>query len=196
MFVLLVVCLDINKLNLLLIYMILILLSCCLVLLLSCCFVMQNMAQRWPKAVEADMRGHLGRYEIQGNDALKPMKFTSGYARYVNYVILCLGAQPIFYILFQSFNLISDLVLFNSVFICFLPACLQTLLLPVALYYQISHPSYQSFYHVTLLNLFLYGFRGQKSRVAFACLTYGKPHVVILGNQLEYNDLHSPHLQT
>ena len=36
------------------------------------------MAQRWPKAVEADMRGHLGRYEIQGNDALKPMKFTSG----------------------------------------------------------------------------------------------------------------------
>ena len=83
MFVLLVVCLDINKLNLLLIYMILILLSCCLVLLLSCCFVMQNMAQRWPKAVEADMRGHLGRYEIQGNDALKPMKFTSGYARYV-----------------------------------------------------------------------------------------------------------------
>lgn len=25
-------------------------------------------------------------------------------------------------------------------------------------------------------------FRGQKSRVAFACLTYGKPHVVILGN--------------
>jgi hypothetical protein len=55
---------------------------------------------KWPKALEADLRGHLGKYEISGNDALKPLKFTSG---------------------------------------------------------------------------------GQKSRVAFACLTYAKPHVVILG---------------
>jgi ATP-binding cassette subfamily F protein 3 len=61
---------------------------------------MQNMLHRWPLSNEADLRAHLGRYEIVGNDALKPMKFSSG---------------------------------------------------------------------------------GQKSRVAFACLTYGKPHVVILG---------------
>lgn len=49
--------------------------------------------------LQADLRAHLGRYEITGNDALKPMKFSSG---------------------------------------------------------------------------------GQKSRVAFACLTFAKPHVVIL----------------
>lgn len=48
---------------------------------------------------QAEFRSHLGRYEITGNDAVKPMKFVSG---------------------------------------------------------------------------------GQKSRVAFACLTYSKPHVVIL----------------
>lgn len=60
------------------------------------------MLNKWPKALEADLRGHLGKYEISGNDALKPLKFTSG---------------------------------------------------------------------------------GQKSRVAFACLTYGKPHVVILGKK-------------
>ena len=59
----------------------------------------QNMLVRWPKSVEPDLRAHLGRYEINGNDALKPLKFLSG---------------------------------------------------------------------------------GQKSRVAFACLTYGKPHIVIL----------------
>jgi hypothetical protein len=39
---------------------------------------LQNMAQRWPLASEADLRAHLGRYEIVGNDALKPMKFSSG----------------------------------------------------------------------------------------------------------------------
>lgn len=49
--------------------------------------------------MQAEFRSHLGRYEITGNDAVKPMKFVSG---------------------------------------------------------------------------------GQKSRVAFACLTYSKPHVVIL----------------
>ena len=27
---------------------------------------------------EQELRSHLGRYEIQGNDALKPMKFSSG----------------------------------------------------------------------------------------------------------------------
>jgi len=50
-------------------------------------------------SAQAEFRSHLGRYEITGNDAVKPMKFVSG---------------------------------------------------------------------------------GQKSRVAFACLTYSKPHVVIL----------------
>jgi len=60
---------------------------------------LQNLAARWPKVHESELRAHLGRYEICGNDALKPMKFSSG---------------------------------------------------------------------------------GQKSRVAFAALTYSKPHVVIL----------------
>ena len=66
---------------------------------------LQNMMKRWPKAGEADLRAHLGKYEMQGNDALKPMKFTSG---------------------------------------------------------------------------------GQKSRVAFACLTFTKPHIVLLGTLLVY----------
>jgi ATP-binding cassette subfamily F protein 3 len=60
---------------------------------------LENMQERWPKTAEAELRSHLGRFEIHGNDALKPLKFTSG---------------------------------------------------------------------------------GQKSRVAFACLTFNKPHVVIL----------------
>lgn len=60
---------------------------------------LENMQKRWPIAPEAELRSHLGRFELHGNDALKPLKFTSG---------------------------------------------------------------------------------GQKSRVAFACLTYAKPHVVIL----------------
>lgn len=38
----------------------------------------QNMMARWPLAVEQELRAHLGRYEISGNDALKPMKFMSG----------------------------------------------------------------------------------------------------------------------
>lgn len=58
-----------------------------------------NMMARWPLSKEQDLRSHLGKYEICGNDAIKPLKFTSG---------------------------------------------------------------------------------GQKSRVAFACLTYSKPHVVLL----------------
>ena len=32
----------------------------------------------FPKASEADLRAHLGGYEIHGTDALKPMKFSSG----------------------------------------------------------------------------------------------------------------------
>jgi ATP-binding cassette subfamily F protein 3 len=59
----------------------------------------QNMAKKWPLVGEPEFRSHLGKYEITGNDAVKPMKFISG---------------------------------------------------------------------------------GQKSRVAFAFLTYSKPHVVIL----------------
>jgi ATP-binding cassette, subfamily F, member 3 len=59
----------------------------------------ENMQNRWPLASEAELRSHLGRFEIHGNDAMKSLKFTSG---------------------------------------------------------------------------------GQKSRVAFACLTFTKPHVVIL----------------
>ncbi len=39
---------------------------------------LQNMMTRWPKALESDFRSHLGRYEITGGDALKPMKFMSG----------------------------------------------------------------------------------------------------------------------
>lgn len=61
---------------------------------------LQNMLNRWPLASESELRSHLGRYEITGNDAVKPMKFSSG---------------------------------------------------------------------------------GQKSRVAFALLTYSKPHIVLLG---------------
>ena len=69
---------------------------------------LSNMLSRWPLAPEMDLRSHLGRYEIQGTDALKPMKFLSG---------------------------------------------------------------------------------GQKSKVAFACLTYLKPHVIIFDEPTNHLDM-------
>lgn len=72
---------------------------------------LQNLAKRWPLVPESELRAHLGRYEVTGNDALKPMKFSSG---------------------------------------------------------------------------------GQKSRVAFAALTFSKPHVVILDEVSEHPPLSLP----
>jgi len=69
---------------------------------------LQNMMNRWPLAPEAELRSHLGRYEINGNDALKPMKFSSG---------------------------------------------------------------------------------GQKSRTAFACLTYTKPHILLMDEPSNHLDM-------
>ncbi len=39
---------------------------------------LDNMKKKWPLVHEQELRSHLGRYEIQGNDALKPLKFVSG----------------------------------------------------------------------------------------------------------------------
>lgn len=38
----------------------------------------ENMSKRWPLALEAELRAHLGKFEIHGNDAMKPLKFISG----------------------------------------------------------------------------------------------------------------------
>lgn len=37
-----------------------------------------NMMTRFPDATQAELRAHLGKYHISGNDALKPMKYSSG----------------------------------------------------------------------------------------------------------------------
>lgn len=37
-----------------------------------------NMLNQFPNATEAELRAHLGRYQVTGNDALKPMKYSSG----------------------------------------------------------------------------------------------------------------------
>ena len=73
---------------------------------------LQNLLNKYPKSNESDLRAHLGRYEIHGDDALKPMKYSSG---------------------------------------------------------------------------------GQKSRVAFASMTYNKPHVIILDEPTNHLDMESIH---
>ena len=85
---------------------------------------LQNMMNRWPLAPEAELRSHLGRYEINGNDALKPMKFSSG------------G------------------ILF-------------------------------SFFYCFIIIIIL----GQKSRVAFAALTYANPHILLLDEPSNHLDM-------
>jgi hypothetical protein len=66
---------------------------------------LQSMQQRWPLTGEQELRAHLGRFEVRGDDALKPLILHSG---------------------------------------------------------------------------------GQKSRVAFACLTFAKPHIVLMGELYIY----------
>lgn len=36
------------------------------------------MQVRYPDVSEQDLRAHIGRFQITGNDAIKPMKFMSG----------------------------------------------------------------------------------------------------------------------
>ena len=39
---------------------------------------LENMQKRWPLVPDAELRSHLGRFELHGSDVLKPMYFTSG----------------------------------------------------------------------------------------------------------------------
>lgn len=39
---------------------------------------LSNMMNQFPAATEPEIRAHLGRFQVTGSDALKPMKYSSG----------------------------------------------------------------------------------------------------------------------